>query len=92
MKNSAKKTHLIFASPFLRVKETVEILCLEIDYSEVIFDDRLGEVFYGKEWEARTWSEHAKTFPALSERFYKRNSTERILKMFVVELWNFYTR
>jgi isoleucyl-tRNA synthetase len=60
----------------LRVKETVEIICSEIDYSgEVIFDDRLGEVFYGKEWEGKTWSEYARTFPVLSERFYKRNSS-----------------
>ncbi len=71
-----KKIDLIFASPFLRVKETVEIICSEIDYSgEVIFDDRLGEVFYGKEWEGKTWSEYARTFPVLSERFYKRNSS-----------------
>jgi isoleucyl-tRNA synthetase len=76
-----KKIDLIFTSPFIRTKETVDIISSEIGYSgEVICDDRLSEVFYGEEWEGRTWAEYAKDFPKMSDRFYKRNSSKENLE------------
>jgi isoleucyl-tRNA synthetase len=53
-----EKINLIISSPFLRTKETAEIVAKEIGIKkeEIIFDDRLGEISCGK-YDGSVWSE-----------------------------------
>ena len=53
-----EKIDLIISSPFLRTKETAEIVAKEIGIKkeDIIFDDRLGEISCGK-YEGSVWSE-----------------------------------
>lgn len=50
---------MIFCSPFQRTQETAEIIreTLGLDASAIIMDDRLGEIFPGKNREGSLWHE-----------------------------------
>ena len=67
-----KKIDLIFCSPFLRTKETAEIITegLGFDKSKIIFDDRLHEVNVGF-MDGRTDAEYQAYFGSREEKFWK---------------------
>ncbi len=67
-----KKINLIISSPFARTRETAELVAknLGLDKSEIIFDDRIGEINVG-EFEGRTVDEYHSYFTDLEEKFYK---------------------
>jgi len=67
-----KKIDLIFCSPFLRTKETAEIIIegLGFDKSKIIFDDRLHEVNVGF-MDGRTDAEYQAYFGSREEKFWK---------------------
>ncbi|MBU4536427.1 class I tRNA ligase family protein [Patescibacteria group bacterium] len=44
----SKKIDIIFTSPFVRTKETTEIIAKELGIKEIIEDKRLGEVNFGE--------------------------------------------
>jgi isoleucyl-tRNA synthetase len=52
------KIDMVFCSPFLRTRETAEIIAGQIgfDKDKIIFDDRLGEISCG-DWNGKPWSE-----------------------------------
>lgn len=60
----------IYFSPFLRTRQTAEILAKEIglNSSQLIADDRLVELNTGV-FEGRTWEEYHAKYPTIEERF-----------------------
>lgn len=68
-----EKIDLIFASPFLRTKETVAIVAETLGLSEekIIYDDRLAEINAG-DFNMRPVSEYHQYFSALYEKFEKK--------------------
>ncbi len=69
---SDKKVDLIFVSPFLRTKETAEIIskALHIDRSKIIVDDRIHEINVG-DWNGKSFDEFVKHFK-VANRFAER--------------------
>jgi len=67
-----KNIDLIITSPFIRTKETVELLADQIGYDKekIIFDDRLHEMSVPM-YEGRKWMEYHNDFPKTVENFYK---------------------
>lgn len=75
VKQSAKKLKdknidLVFVSPFVRTRETVDILkeSLGLDENQIIFDRRLAELDAGN-FEGKTWDEYRSMFKDERERF-----------------------
>jgi isoleucyl-tRNA synthetase len=68
-----KKIDYIFASPFVRTKETAIIVAknIGIKESDIIFDDRLHEISVPM-YEGRTWAEYHNDFPNTVENFSKK--------------------
>ena len=71
-KLKAKKIDLIYVSPFVRTRETAEIISgtLNIDPSRVITDDRIHEV-YGGELDGKSDAEYQRSFETAIEKFDK---------------------
>ncbi|MEK9154651.1 MAG: class I tRNA ligase family protein [Patescibacteria group bacterium] len=67
-----EKIDLIFASDYLRTKETAEIVAdkLEISKKDLIFDQRLREINVGI-FDGQSAGEYHKYFSSLEEKFYK---------------------
>ncbi|MCX6754069.1 MAG: class I tRNA ligase family protein, partial [Candidatus Nomurabacteria bacterium] len=63
---------VIITSPFVRTKETAEILAKTIgfDKEKIIFDDRLHEMSVPM-YEGKKWLEYHNDFPKTVENFYK---------------------
>ena len=68
-----EKFDFVFASDFVRTKETVAILAKKLDISEdkIIFDSRLHEIA-GGEFNGKSVNEYHKFFNSFAERFTKR--------------------
>jgi isoleucyl-tRNA synthetase len=68
-----KKIDLIFASDFVRTKETAEIVAkaLEISHNGIIYDARLREVNTG-DFDGRDINEYRSYFSSYGERYTKR--------------------
>ena len=66
-----KNIDIIFASPFLRTKETAEIVAENIGMSKdsIIIDDRLHEMSLPM-YEDKTWTEYHTDYPNTVESFY----------------------
>ncbi len=66
-----KKIDLILCSPFLRTRETAEIVAnvIGIDKDSIIIDDRLHEMSLPM-YEGKTWQEYHKDYPNTVESFY----------------------
>jgi isoleucyl-tRNA synthetase len=66
-----KKIDLILCSPFLRTKETAEIVAsiIGLDKDSIIIDDRLHEMSLPM-YEGKTWQEYHKDYPNTVESFY----------------------
>lgn len=66
-----KKIDMIFVSPFVRAKETAEIVAgvIGINNENVIVDDRLHEMSLPM-YEGKTWAEYHKDYPNTVESFY----------------------
>lgn len=64
---------LIISSPFVRCKDTAEIIRENLDLNEsmVVIDDRLGEFKKGPNFEGKNWDEYWKLFANTKERFEK---------------------
>jgi len=69
----SEKIDLIVSSPFERCKETSEIIqkALGLSDDKVIYDENIGELQTGSEFEGKTWSEYIKFFKNHKERFEK---------------------
>ncbi|MBU1557439.1 class I tRNA ligase family protein [Patescibacteria group bacterium] len=67
-----KKIDLIISSPFVRTKETAELVAggLGIDKSEIIFEERIEEVRLG-DFEGRKNEEYSDYFTDQEEKFFK---------------------
>ncbi len=67
-----KKIDLIFVSPFIRTKETADIISKAIGLSKdkIIVDQRIGEVNAGV-WNGKNFNDFVKTF-AFSNRFIEK--------------------
>ncbi len=79
-----KKIDVIFVSPFLRAKQTVEQIAETIGFKgEIIEDERIGELRLGH-WHGKNWEEYLKNFYNIGERFTKHPSGETS----GVENWN----
>jgi len=67
-----EKIDLIFSSPFLRTRETTEIVSstIGIDKDSIIIDDRLHEMSLPM-YEGRTWEEYHNDYPNTTENFYR---------------------
>jgi isoleucyl-tRNA synthetase len=65
-----KKIDLIFVSPFMRTKETLEILKKNLGFTDeqIIFDKRLGELDAG-DFEGKSWDEYRDMFIDEKQRF-----------------------
>lgn len=66
------KVDVIYCSPFMRTKETAEIIADEIGYpkEKIIYDERLHEVF-GGEMDGRPDPEYQAFFTNRGEKFWK---------------------
>ena len=66
------KVDVIYCSPFLRTKETAEIIAEEIGYpkNKIIFDERLHEIFVG-EMDGKPDPEYQSFFSEKIEKFWK---------------------
>jgi isoleucyl-tRNA synthetase len=69
---SSKKIDAIYCSPFMRTKETAEIIADNIGYpkEKIIFDDRLHEV-YGGEMDGKPDAEYQAFFTNRNEKFFR---------------------
>lgn len=68
-----KKIDLIFSSPFLRCKETAEIVAEEIGFKkEIILDERLKEINLGKKWEGKPKKEFEKKFLDYPQKLFEK--------------------
>jgi len=65
-----KRIDLIIASPYFRTKESAEILAQELGVSEIIEDERIGEVNVG-ELGGKSTTEYYNLLPSEEERFKK---------------------
>ncbi len=67
-----KNIDLIIISPFVRTKETVDILALEMDFNKdnILFDDRLHEMSVPM-YEGKKWEDYHNDYPKSVENFYK---------------------
>lgn len=63
-----RKIDLVISSPFVRTRETAEIVSKEIGVSEIIFDDRLIEAQVG-DFEGKDINEYRKFTETLEEKF-----------------------
>jgi isoleucyl-tRNA synthetase len=68
-----KKIDLIISSPFLRTKETAEIIAKEVGFKDkIIFDDRIIEIQAGQ-FDGMTWPQYLKEqYPTPKDRFEKK--------------------
>lgn len=65
---------LIISSPFMRTKETAEIMAEELglNKNDIVYDERLGEIFCGEN-EGTLWKDFViKNFSGKEERFEKK--------------------
>jgi isoleucyl-tRNA synthetase len=71
-KINKEKVDIIYCSPFLRTKETAEIIAEKIGYpkEKIVFDDRLHEIYVGA-LDGRPDPEYQAFFKDRSEKFYK---------------------
>jgi isoleucyl-tRNA synthetase len=60
-----QKVDIVYTSPFMRTKETAEIVKKELGLEEhqIIADERLRELTVGESWEGRTIEDFVKAFP-----------------------------
>lgn len=67
-----KKVDIIYCSPFMRTKETAELIADTIGYdkSKIIFDERLHEIFVG-EMDGKPDAEYQAFFSGRAEKFTK---------------------
>ncbi len=67
---SSENIDIIITSPFLRTRQTVEIIADEIgfDKSKIIIDDRIGEVFVDG-FDGKSWEEFLANFTSMKDRF-----------------------
>lgn len=65
-----EKIDLIFVSPFMRTRETLEILKEKLGYKDeqIVFDKRLSEIDAG-ELEGKNWDDYKNAFKDAKERF-----------------------
>ena len=65
-----KKIDLIITSPFVRTRETTELLAEKINFNKenIIFDDRLHEMSIPM-YEGKKWEEYHEAFPKTVENF-----------------------
>lgn len=70
-----EKIELVFVSPFVRTKETAEIICQELNLSPeaIIVDKRLSELDFG-DFNGRSIEEYRKLYPNTLESFDKHPS------------------
>lgn len=61
---------LIISSPFVRTKQTAEIIAGYVD-AEIIYDERLVDINMG-EFAGKSWAEYSQFFLGKEERFNKR--------------------
>lgn len=68
-----EKIDLIVTSPFVRCKETAEIIgqALSLGADSIIVDERLGEFQKGPNFEGKKWDDYWKLFASTKERFKK---------------------
>ncbi len=66
-----EKIDLVFVSPFMRTRETIEILKDKLGYKDeqIIFDKRLSEIDAG-DFEGKNWNEYKNIFKDANERFF----------------------
>jgi len=67
-----KNIDIIITSPFIRTRETTELLAEKIGFNkeDIVFDDRLHEMSVPM-YEGRKWKEYHSDFPKTVENFYK---------------------
>ena len=67
-----EKIEVVIASPFLRTRQTVEIVAEKIGFNkdDIIFDDRLHEMSVPM-YEGKTWAEYHTDFEKSVDSFYK---------------------
>ena len=65
------KIDLIITSPFLRTRETSEIIrsTVGLAKSDVLVDDRIGEIQISAEFEGTSWSNYEARFNSIQQRF-----------------------
>ncbi len=68
-----KKIDLIFVSPFVRTRDTVQILKDNLGFTDeqIIFDKRLSEINAG-DFEGKNWDEYKDLFKDAKERFFSK--------------------
>ncbi len=79
-----KKIDIIICSPFVRTKETAEIVAetIGINKDSILFDDRLHEMSVPM-YEGRTWKEYYADFPDVKNNFHNQiegNETDNDVK------------
>jgi isoleucyl-tRNA synthetase len=66
-----EKIDVIITSPFMRAKQTAEIIAKEIDFKgEIIEDVRIGEI-QAEEWNGKQWGEYQSQLNDMKGRFEK---------------------
>ncbi len=72
-KNLKDKVDIIYCSPFMRTKETAEIIADNIGYpkEKIIYDERLHEI-YGGEFDGKKDADYQAFFGNREEKFTKR--------------------
>ncbi len=70
-----KKIDFIFSSPFIRTKETADIVASVIGFKDdqIMIDDRLHEMSI-PEYEGQKWSDYHNVYPNTVEVFYHRDA------------------
>ncbi len=65
-----KKIDLIFVSPFLRIKQTAEIVIEELGLSKdiIVEDERIKELYAG-DYDRKSWEDFLGNFKSVRERF-----------------------
>ena len=63
-----KKIDVIYSSPFVRTKESAEMISESLGIKEIIYDDRIGEVNTG-DLNLMPTAEYHKMFPTVENRF-----------------------
>ena len=67
----SEKVDLIISSPFERCKETAKIIqeSLGLSDDKIIYNESIGELQAGSEYEGQTWADYLKFFKNHKERF-----------------------
>ncbi|MDQ5949469.1 MAG: isoleucyl-tRNA synthetase, partial [Patescibacteria group bacterium] len=78
-----KKIDIIISSPFLRTRETAEIVAKEIGYdaNNIIIDPRLREISAGEEFEGKPWTDFIYDFIAGKHEGDRENLVDVLKRM-----------